>query len=235
MAFLTARWQNLILANYETDPALLQAHVPAGVELELHSDRCFVSLVGFQFHDTRVLGVKWPGLYTFCELNLRFYVKRTTPDGTLRRGVVFIKEIVPSRIISFVARTIYREPYEAWPIRETTNFGIENQYGYEWGRGYDQNRIEVRTKGLPQSLADGSHEQFIAEHYWGYTTRPDGRTNEYEVQHPTWQFEKVNDFTIQCDFASVYGPKWTCLNDADPYSIFLAEGSEISVAFNRTL
>ena len=230
MPFLTAQWRNLILANYVVDPALLQEHVPTGVELDFHEGQCFVSLVGFQFLDTRVLGVKWPGLHTFCELNLRFYVKRTTPEGELRRGVVFIKEIVPSRIISFVARTLYHEPYEAWPLQEIENFGNGNRYGYEWGRGEIQYRLEVRTAGEPRPLPENSHEQFIAEHYWGYTKLPGNRTNEYEVQHPSWEFEEVNNFTIDCDFAQVYDPKWAFLTTTKPYSIFLAQGSQISVA-----
>lgn len=233
--FLTAQWRNLILANYTVDPALLRDHLPLGTELDLHEDRFYLSLVGFQFQNTRVLGIKWPTLHTFCELNLRFYVKRITPDGELRRGVVFIKEIVPNRLIAFIARTIYGEPYEAWDLYESENFGDIGRYGYKWGRGDQQHSITARATGAHKPLTSNSHEEFIAEHYWGYTKRSDDRTYEYEVQHPSWTYRDLDSCDINCDFGQVYGPKWSFLNNQSPYSTFIAEGSRITVAYNTTL
>src|SRR3982751_5648635 len=113
--FLTAKWSDLIMANYEVDPALLAPNLPAGTTLDLHEGRCFVSLVGFMFLDTRVMGFSVPFHVNFEEVNLRFYVKRTTSDE-VRRGVVFIKEIVPRSVIATVARVAYGEPYECWSM-----------------------------------------------------------------------------------------------------------------------
>jgi uncharacterized protein len=228
--FLSAEWKNLILANYEIDSSVLDQHVPAGLELDTHDGKHFVSLVGFQFVNTRVLGIKWPGLHTFVELNLRFYVKRTMPDGEVRRGVVFIREIVPSRVISFVARTVYNEPYIRLPIQETSGFGADYHYGYSWRKNGGEHSLVVTVEPTSQALRENSHEEFIAEHYWGYTARRDGRTNEYEVQHPSWTYSPVSDHTINCDFDDLYGNEWAFLNNQQPYSIFLAQGSEISVA-----
>lgn len=234
MNFLTAQWRNLILVNYTVDPAALMSRVPEGLELDSHKGQHFVSLVGFQFLNTRVLGIKWPRLHSFVELNLRFYVKRTMPDGEVRRGVVFIKEIVPSRLISFVARTLYHEPYERWKIAEISGFGENDAYGYEWEERDLRNRIVLRAEGEHRDLLEHSHEQFIAEHYWGYTKRPDGKTNEYEVQHPTWQYREVTNVEVECDFGDVYGDDWAFLNKIEPCSVFLAEGSEISVAVKKS-
>jgi uncharacterized protein YqjF (DUF2071 family) len=74
--FLTARWIHLTMANYEVDRSLLQGLVPKGTELDLWSGRCFVSVVGFQFLDTRVLGFSVPFHRDFEEVNLRFYGRR---------------------------------------------------------------------------------------------------------------------------------------------------------------
>jgi uncharacterized protein YqjF (DUF2071 family) len=229
MKFLTAKWQNLILANYEIDGDVLTPFVPKGLELDSHEGHHFVSLVGFQFIDTRVLGMKWPGLHSFVELNLRFYVKRAMPDGDIKRGVVFIKEIVPSALIAFVARTIYHEPYERWDVTTIPDFGDASQYGYTWNKNGPAYSLRVTADDTFRELKEASHEQFIAEHYWGYTKLPN-KTNEYEVEHPPWKYREVTDHTINCDFSEVYGATWSFLSDSKPYSIFLAEGSDISVS-----
>ena len=58
--FLTAHWQDLIMANYAVDPSLLEPRLPAGTELDLQDGKCFVSPVGFMLLDTRVLGIPIP-------------------------------------------------------------------------------------------------------------------------------------------------------------------------------
>ncbi len=113
--FLTARWLHLAMLNYEVDPDLLTGHVPSGTLLDRFEGRCFVTMVGFRFLDTRVLRVPVPFHRSFDEVNLRFYVRRETSEGPLR-GVVFLKEIVPRRAIAWLARRLYHESYVALPM-----------------------------------------------------------------------------------------------------------------------
>jgi len=223
--FLTAEWRDLIMANYEVDRALLIDRVPHGTELDLHEGRCFVSLVGFMFLNTRVLGVPIPYHVNFEEVNLRFYVKREMPDE-IRRGVVFVKEIVPRTAIAFVARTLYGEPYECWQMNNSRS---EHVVKYSWRRDDSDNRIEVTTGeniGVP---ADGSHGEFIIEHYWGYTKRGPDRTDEYRVEHPKWQLRSVESSKIDVDFGRVYGGEFEFLTETKPYSVVFAQGSAIAV------
>jgi uncharacterized protein YqjF (DUF2071 family) len=223
--FLTAEWRDLIMVNYEVDPALLASRVPAGTELDLHEGRCFVSLVGFMFLNTRVLGIPIPFHVNFEEVNLRFYVKRET-DDEVRRGVVFVKEIVPRWAIAFVARTLYGEPYEHW---EMSNERSGNRFRYEWQQGSCNNSIAVtcgENLGVP---ADGSHGGFIIEHYWGYTARGSNRTDEYKVEHPKWDIFSIQKSEIDVDFGRVYGDEFAFLSRGKPYSVVLAKGSEIAV------
>ena len=223
--FLTARWVDLIMANYEVEPALLTPRLPRGTEIDLNDGRCFVSLVGFMFLDTRVLGVPVPFHVNFEEVNLRFYVKRETA-GELRRGVVFVKEIVPRLAIAAVARGLYGEPYEAW---QTANERDDASVAYSWQRGDCSNRIAVRrgeSLGIP---ADNSHGSFIIEHYWGYTKRAGNRTDEYKGEHRKWELFSADDPGISVDFRGTYGDEFAFLNTQTPYSILLAKGSEISV------
>lgn len=229
--FLTATWQDLIMANYEVDPSLLADRVPAGTELDLNEGRCFVSLVGFMFLDTRVMDFLVPFHVNFEEVNLRFYVRRET-EGEVRRGVVFIKEIVPKFAIAAVARILYGEPYERWKM---SNFRDDEHVRYSWEKGESANRLSVKrgpSLGVP---AEASHGEFIIEHYWGYTKRASGRTDEYKVEHPKWELFEAVEPHIGVDFGSTYGKEYSFLNDQKPFSVLLAKGSEIAVYKGKTI
>ncbi len=223
--FLTARWQDLIMANYAVDPALLASRVPPGTELDLFDGKCFVSLVGFMFMDTRVMDFLIPFHVNFEEVNLRFYIKRVI-DGETRRAVCFIKEIVPRFAIAAVARGLYGEPYECWSMDHVRT---ETNVGYSWAKAGNANKIDVEigdSMGVPTA---GSHGEFIIEHYWGYTTRARGRVDEYKVEHPKWELFSVRNERIDVNFGSCYGDEFAFLADELPHSVLLAKGSEISV------
>jgi uncharacterized protein YqjF (DUF2071 family) len=223
--FLTARWQDLIMANYEVDPSLLASRVPAGTSLDLYDGRCFASLVGFMFLDTRVMGMPIPFHVNFEEVNLRFYVKRELPDET-RRAVCFVKEIVPRYAIATVARVMYGEPYECWRMG---NFRSDSQVSYDWSRDGVTNRLSVNvgmSLGVPVAESAG---EFIIEHYWGYADRGKGLVNEYKVEHPKWELFSVADTKIDVDFGATYGDDFAFLSREQPHSVLLAKGSEIAV------
>src|SRR5436190_1946598 len=114
--FLTAEWRNLAMLSYEIDPDLLARYIPSGTELDSWNGKTFISIVGFQFLRARVLELAIPFHSNFDEVNLRLYVRREAENG-MRRGVVFIKEIVPKRAIAFTARSLYNENYVALPMR----------------------------------------------------------------------------------------------------------------------
>jgi uncharacterized protein len=230
--FLTAKWLDLVMINYAIEPDLLQAFVPRGTELDLFEDECYVSLVAFKFFDTRILNFRIPFHVDFLEVNLRFYVKRKFENET-RRGVVFIKEIVPRFAISLVARTFYGEPYATWKMRLDE---IENErFDYSWWKRGRTNRVGVEkgeTKGVPLI---GSHGEFIIEHYWGYTRRAGNRTDEYKVEHPKWNLFEAKNAQIEVDFGYTYGEKFAHLSKEKPRSVLLAEGSEIAVYRGKPL
>lgn len=223
--FLTAKWHDLIMANYEVAPELLEKRLPKGVSLDFYDGKCFVSLVGFMFLDTRVLGIPVPFHVNFEEVNLRFYVKRETEAET-KRGVVFVKEIVPRLAIAKVADLVYGEPYERWKMSHTRT---EQEVGYTWEKNGHKNSILVETGknlGVP---AENSNGEFIIEHYWGYTKRGEHRTDEYKVEHPKWELFEVNYAEIDVDFGAVYGEEFDFLSNRQPASVFMAKGSEVAV------
>ena len=228
--FLTAKWQDLIMANYEVDPSLLAGRVPRGTDIDLNDGKCFVSLVGFMFLETRVLGIRIPFHINFEEVNLRFYTKRVVSDET-RRSVCFVKEIVPRWAIATVARLVYGEPYECWQMSHERT---ETTVAYEWERDGRRNRLSVEIDESIGVPATGSHGEFIIEHYWGYTDRG-GRVDEYKVEHPKWELFSVKNEVIDVDFGKTYGPEFAFLSEQKPYSVLLAKGSEVSVYKGKTI
>lgn len=233
--FLTADWKNLIMANYIIDSAILKPYLPYKTELDSYHGNVYVSLVGFMFMNTRLLGVKVPFHINFEEVNLRFYV-RYNDNGHWKRGTVFIEEIVPKPAISFIANTVYHEKYvtkkmEHFFERKENEINL----GYQWKHQGHWNKLEAITENTAFPMQPGSREEFIAEHYWGYSKYNDTTTFEYNVQHPAWNVYKVKHYLIDCDFASLYGDTFSMLEKIVPDSVFVAEGSAISVLKKRKL
>lgn len=222
--FLTAAWRNLVMLNFAIDAHILEPLVPRGVELDLWQGRCYVSIVGFQFVDTSVLGI--PAFFhrDFEEVNLRFYVVRKTPDGP-RRGVVFVREIAPKWFVTWIANWLYNENYVTMSMRRRVEPGIAE---YEWWHGDRWNRVSACYEGEPAPLVHGSEEEFITEHYWDYTRQRDGSTMEYQVEHPPWRVCQATKWAFDCDVETVYGKEFLPYL-RDPVSAFVADGSEIVV------
>ena len=225
--FLTAEWASLVMINYAVDRATLAPFLPHGVELDLWRGDALVSMVGFLFLDCRVLGVPIPFHRDFEEVNLRFYVRRKV-DGEWRRGVVFVREIVPRRAIALVARVAYNEPYIALPMRSEVPAGA-GRFSYSWKFRGRWNSLSAETRGEPAQIASGSAEEFIFEHYWGYTRQRDGGTMEYQVEHPAWHVWQTESSALDCEVAALYGASFAGPLDAKPHSAFVAQGSQVSV------
>jgi uncharacterized protein YqjF (DUF2071 family) len=229
--FLTAEWRYLAMLNFEVDPALLRPLVPADTVLDSWSGRTYVSLVGFLFLKTRVLGLPIPFHRNFEELNLRFYVRRDASDGP-RRGVVFVKEIVPRFAIATVARVVYNENYVSMRMGSHVDAAPEASRGsaeYRWRHARRWNRVRVETEGPARPLEPGSEAEFITEHYWGYARQRDGGTKEYRVEHPPWRVWTASAWDLDCDAAALYGDGFAEPLARPPVSAFLAVGSPVVV------
>lgn len=228
---LTAAWLDLAMLNYVVPPDALRAYVPRGTELDEFAGAAYVSVVGFRFASTRVFGMRIPGHADFDEVNLRTYVRRLAPEGW-RRGVVFIREMVPRRAIAWTARTWYNEPYRTLPMRHDISRRADGwpvSARYEWRRGRHWEGLAANTDREPAVLPAGSEEEFIAEHYWGYTRQRDGSTIEYRVAHPRWRASAAREARLDADIRALYGPPFDTLLGTEPRSAFMADGSPVTV------
>lgn len=212
--FLTAEWHTLAMLNYIVDPALLAPLIPRGTELDQFGGKTYVSLVGFRFERARVRGLWVPFHSDFDEVNLRFYVRREQA-GEARRGVVFVREVVPRWAVAAVARAVYREKYVALAMRHRiagpVSEGGRREVQYGWRVEGKWASLNVDCEGYPARVSEGSLEQFITEHYWGYAAQPDGGTVEYRVEHEPWRVWRATRARFEGDCA------------------FLAEGSTVAV------
>lgn len=223
--FLSASWNNLFLATYPVAPDLLAPRLPPGLELDTRDGQAFVSLVAFEFLRTRVLGVPWPGYRNFAELNLRFYVRHGD-----ERGVVFVREFVPQRLVAWLARRLYNEPYLAAPL---SSFRTDDDAGrtLEYRLCFAGREHRLRVTGDKPSYLPGpsTPEHFFKEHHWGFGTTRRGRTLRYRVEHPEWEVFPIRSYEIDLDWAAVYGAEWGFLSKATPCSAVFAAGSPVRV------
>jgi len=229
MSFLTAAWRQLAFINYEVDPAILEQYVPYGTELDFYEGKCYVSVIAFMFMDTRIKGIKIPFHVNFEEVNLRFYVRRK--DGAIwKRGAVFIKEVVPKPAISIVANALYNESYETLPMRHEWVITKENRkISYGWKKDGKWQTVAIEATVSSQPIEKNSEMEFISEHYWGYASPSTHKTNEYEVTHPRWNHYPITRSHFDIDFKAMYGDQFSFLQHQEPSSIYLIEGSAITI------
>jgi uncharacterized protein YqjF (DUF2071 family) len=256
---LSAEWRNLVLVNYEVDPAVLAPHIPAGTEHDFHEGKTYLSIVGFQFLNTRLLGLRIPGHTNFEEVNLRFYVRRHTKEGW-RRGVTFIRELAPRRAVTLTARWLYNENYLCVPMRHRIHAcassgslpsvgrageggeegtraqpTIPTRIAYHWKFHRHWRHVSLEPTAPAALPVPNSHEEFIIEHYWGYSALSRRRAKEYLVSHPPWRIAAAQSAELNCDVATLYGPTFAPYLEAEPTSAFWADGSPIRVYPGQTI
>jgi uncharacterized protein YqjF (DUF2071 family) len=231
--FLTAQWRNLLILTYEVDPVAIIDRVPAGTTLDAWQGKTLVSVIGFQFLETKILGAPIPFHQDFEEVNLRFYVRRGM-DGGPRQGVVFVREMVPRPVVGGMARLLYREPYHIVPMRSIVNPGPPPDVDYQWNATGTWCSIAAAAEGEASEVVPGSLDEFVTERHWGYNGEPGKETLEYRVDHPRWRVWHVDTTRI------AYQPEPLCGHELAPYlknplSALIAEGSAVTVHWRSTI
>ena len=218
------------MLNYAIEPSILAPLVPAGTELDSWNGITYISVIGLLFSGTKLSGLSIPFHRKFEEVNLRFYVRRKAIEGW-RRGVVFIKEIVPRSMVAVMAQYLYNEPYISLPMSHQIETSADSlrSVRYNWRFGGRPNSLTATVCGDPKALTIGTEAEFITEHYWGYNRQRNGSTLEYQVEHPRWNYYDVAKASLQCDVAGLYGTVFQASLSGAPLSAFLAVGSAISV------
>ncbi len=234
--FLTAKWQQLIMANYIVPEQILLPYLPKGLELNLYNGKAYVSLVGFLFKDIKIARIPILGLGTFEEINLRFYVKRSIDKDSLQHGVVFINETIPYKPVAWLANRLFNEHYTVVKTKHAWHFNNnKKEITYQWKKEKTWNSIQIKSDTQSKKIEVGSFESFIFDNYIGFTKISDQVSQSYYIEHPSWEVNDVHSFNILCDFKTMYGPEFSFLTDQNPDTVFIAEGSPIAVKWKRDL
>ena len=231
MKILKTTWDNLIMVNYEVDKKYLMPYVPAGCELDLYKGRAFLSVVAFEFSKTRICGVPMPLYRSFPEINLRIYVKRIV-NGECRRGVVFIKEIIPYKLPAWLGRTVFKENYHVMPVSFTRD---QNEVCYDWGAG---NQVKGVLEETLYDWKPGTEEEFIGDNFCAFKKVNDHKTLEFKVTHRPWLMCELTGLKINIDFEALYGAqiaKGVKDFGGEPTSVFYVDGSKVAVTTPKKL
>jgi uncharacterized protein len=221
--FLSAKWENLIIITFKTSPDNLIKFLPYGLELDTINGEAFISIVAFDFNDTKVKGISIPFINNFPEINLRYYVRKND-----KRGVVFIKEFVPKSLVALVAKLIYNEPYEKIDMSCSSEINSKIKIVHEFTKDSNDYSIILTAENKPYLPMEDTMEHFLKEHSFGFG-KMNGRTTQYEVHHPVWEIYPVLDYAYNVDFGKLYGSDFEFLNAQQPVNVLFAKGSEVKV------
>jgi len=237
MAFLSGHFDHIVLFNYAVAPEFLAPYLPAHTELDLHDCRYFCSLVGVRCLDLHTHGMPlWP-FRNYAQVNLRFYVCRQIDAPHWRHGVVFIKQLIPHRLVAWTARRLFNERTETQRVTalvEATAEGTE-QVEYRWPFQGEHCRLKTSFRPQPPCAAPEQQRLFFVERHWGYAAQRDGSTLEYRFDHPPWQVYRPLDMTSSVSVGDFFGPPFTELFRSPPDSILACRGSAVSLARGHRL
>ncbi len=222
--FLSARWENLLFATYKVPPEMLKPFIPQGLEPDRIDGDAFVSLIAFDFLDIKVKGLRLPFNVNFPEINLRCYVKNAD-----RRGVVFIKELVPVRLTVIGAKLFFNEKYIHVDMKSEVTKSDKICVKHTVKIKSKEYFIQAEADNKPFMLDENSTENFFKEHKWGFGENKKKEALVYRVEHPHWEIYPLINFNHNFDFAKIYGDEWEFLNFEKPFNTALAKGSLIKV------
>ncbi|MGH7569293.1 MAG: DUF2071 domain-containing protein [Gemmatimonadales bacterium] len=223
--FITARWSELLLITFEAPEELVRRCLPPTLEPDRWARRTHVNLVALRFGEPRVRGLRIPWLPVFPQVNLRTFARLGD-----ERGVWFIRELVPSGLVTLVSRLLYHQPYRRLAIRSQV-MSTPDEITVQYAVGRRGGKLEAtgsRAAVMPTPPPD-SLEHYCKERYWGFGAGRDGQLTRFRVEHPVWAVREVRRFACDLDWAALFGPEWSFLSDLQPASVIYAVGSEVAI------
>lgn len=233
--YISAVWSNLLVITYEVDKNLLRRFIPAKTELPDYKEKYLLSIVAFIFSEPAFRGFKMPFFKHFPEINLRFYVKSFV-NNEWKTGVVFIKEISPSRFIGVTAKLLYNENFITANLNGSVNLtGGINRVKYDCNTAVGLNRVGIETESSGYLPVPGSIESFICDQYLAFTSVSKEHTLSFEVRHRPWRvFRRIaTEITFDPGIFQVKGITKSILGKL--LSSFMMDGSYTEISRQRLL
>jgi uncharacterized protein YqjF (DUF2071 family) len=176
----------------------------------------------------------------YVQVNFRMYVRQKVSRGCNRPGVMFLQQLVGSRIAGEFARRLYREPCTALPMGRnfsvpSSSPGHQTRYSYNWLRDGREESLSAETDQPPQVSAAGSLEEFLTARHWGYHALPGGRVRNYRLTRDPWQISTATSWAITCDYSSLLSPSLAQAATQEPVSVLMSRGSAAKLHLPRTI
>ena len=239
--FVSAYWSDLILLSYAVPDRLLLPRI-APFDLDYWDGQAYVSVVGFHFGKTRILGVPpgplLPNVANFAQWNLRTYVRRKVNEvGSSHAkqaagGIVFLKEFVPSPMVTGLVRTLYNENYVTAPLSLTLQSeGNTLDVCYSLEVGGRKHTIAAKSVLAPSKLKAGSADEFFIERYWGSPGAYGNKVISFQIAHAPWNTYDISSCDVDADFGLLYGKDWEFLNNRKPDYAAWCDGSSVGISW----
>jgi len=135
-----------------------------------------------------------------------------------------------------MARLIYGENYVCLPMKHhICTEGSKRTADYQWQDKDKWCHLTAQAMGAPELPREGSLEQYITEHYWGYSTQRGEGSLEYHLSHVPWQVWVSTTAGFEGDASGLYGVELGRVLQGHPSCAFIADGSPVTVSNGRKL
>jgi uncharacterized protein YqjF (DUF2071 family) len=194
---LRGGWLTISFLHWRHDAAVIQAMLPAGLQVDTFDGSAWVSMTPFLMADQRPPLLPTAGrLGTFPETNLRTYV--CGPNG--REGIWFFSLEAASAAMVFGARTFAGVPYHRGTLSIDERDGLFTYAGVRRG-GSPSYRLVVRP-GAPVEASE--HDVWLTARWRAYS-RHVGRLIETPITHAPWPLRAATVVELDQTLTSAAG------------------------------
>jgi uncharacterized protein YqjF (DUF2071 family) len=182
-------WRNLTFLHWRYPPAVMQAHLPPGVQVDTFDGSAWLRIAPFLL-ELRVS--------TFPETNVLTYVRG--PDG--KSGVWFFSLDAARMAAVAGARLAYGLPY-MWSRMRVQADGRRAEYesSRQWPDRRGMSRIAVERG---EKIVAGDLEDFLTARFRLYSLRR-GRLIYAEVEHKPWPLESARLISVEQTLTDTVG------------------------------
>jgi uncharacterized protein len=167
--------EDVLFAHWRVEPSALARLLPPELAVDTFAGEAWLGIAALRVANLRLRGLPpLPGLSSFCEVNVRTYVRLGD-----RPGIWFFSIALGNAVVVEAMKRLYRLPAQRAGIAAPA--GTYEQDGFS---------AQYRRVGEPFRAGAGSLEEFLTERFCFYTA-DGGRLYRAELHHGPWQLRQA--------------------------------------------